>query len=194
MKNKLKKIILIFIILCIVAIILLFILKNKFASDNKQLNIVDEKYFEKFQSEYEENTVLPRNISELYNYNGEYDRDVLYKNMKQFVDYMDYLNFNVKEDDASEFYKKNSSEILQILGIRYEEKFIEFFKQVKSKKLTKDKFKYAEVELNSSYNQSKYYYFNLNLYYGENLDVNKFKVGFARSKNNSFVVCYKFIK
>lgn len=194
MKNKLKKIILIFIILCIVAIIILFILKNKFASDNKQLNIVDEKYFEKFQSEYEENTVLPRNISELYNYNGEYDRDVLYKNMKQFVDYMDYLNFNVKEDDASEFYKKNSSEILQILGIRYEEKFIEFFKQVKSKKLAKDEFKYAEVELNSSYNQSKYYYFNLNLYYGENLDVNKFKVGFARSKNNSFVVCYQFIK
>lgn len=194
MKNKLKKIILIFIILCIVAIILLFILKNKFDNDNKQLNIVDEKYFEKFQSEYEENTVLPRNISELYNYNGEYDRDVLYKNMKQFVDYMDYLNFNVKEDDASEFYKKNSSEILQILGIRYEEKFIEFFKQVKSKKLAKDEFKYAEVELNSSYNQSKYYYFNLNLYYGENLDVNKFKVGFARSKNNSFVVCYQFIK
>lgn len=194
MKNKLKKIILIFIILCIVAIIILFILKNKFASDNKQLNIVDEKYFEKFQSEYEENTVLPRNISELYNYNGEYDRDVLYKNMKQFVDYMDYLNFNVKEDDALEFYKKNSSEILQILGIRYEEKFIEFFKQVKSKKLAKDEFKYAEVELNSSYNQSKYYYFNLNLYYGENLDVNKFKVGFARSKNNSFVVCYQFIK
>ncbi len=194
MKNKLKKIILSFIILSIVAIILLFILKNKFANDNKQLNIVDKKYFEKFQSEYEENTVLPRNISELYNYNGEYDRDVLYKNMKQFVDYMDYLNFNVKEDDASEFYKKNSSEILQILGIRYEEKFIEFFKQVKSKKLAKDEFKYAEVELNSSYNQSKYYYFNLNLYYGENLDVNKFKVGFARSKNNSFVVCYQFIK
>jgi hypothetical protein len=194
MKNKLKKIILSFIILSIVAIIILFILKNKFANDNKQLNIVDKKYFEKFQSEYEENTVLPRNISELYNYNGEYDRDVLYKNMKQFVDYMDYLNFNVKEDDASEFYKKNSSEILQILGIRYEEKFIEFFKQVKSKKLAKDEFKYAEVELNSSYNQSKYYYFNLNLYYGENLDVNKFKVGFARSKNNSFVVCYQFIK
>ena len=194
MKNKLKKIILSFIILSIVAIILLFILKNKFANDNKQLNIVDKKYFEKFQSEYEENTVLPRNISELYNYNGEYDRDVLYKNMKQFVDYMDYLNFNVKEDDASEFYKKNSSEILQILGIRYEEKFIEFFKQVKSKKLAKDEFKYAEVELNSSYNQSKYYYFNLNLYYGENLDVNKFKVGFARSKNNAFVVCYQFIK
>lgn len=194
MKNKLKKIILSFIILSIVAIIILFILKNKFANDNKQLNIVDKKYFEKFQSGYEENTVLPRNISELYNYNGEYDRDVLYKNMKQFVDYMDYLNFNVKEDDASEFYKKNSSEILQILGIRYEEKFIEFFKQVKSKKLAKDEFKYAEVELNSSYNQSKYYYFNLNLYYGENLDVNKFKVGFARSKNNSFVVCYQFIK
>lgn len=194
MKNKLKKIILSFIILSIVAIIILFILKNKFANDNKQLNIVDKKYFEKFQSEYEENTVLPRNISELYNYNGEYDRDVLYKNMKQFVNYMDYLNFNVKEDDASEFYKKNSSEILQILGIRYEEKFIEFFKQVKSKKLAKDEFKYAEVELNSSYNQSKYYYFNLNLYYGENLDVNKFKVGFARSKNNSFVVCYQFIK
>ena len=194
MKNKLKKIILSFIILSIVAIIILFILKNKFANDNKQLNIVDKKYFEKFQSEYEENTVLPRNISELYNYNGEYDRDVLYKNMKQFVDYMDYLNFNVKEDDASEFYKRNSSEILQILGIRYEEKFIEFFKQVKSKKLAKDEFKYAEVELNSSYNQSKYYYFNLNLYYGENLDANKFKVGFARSKNNSFVVCYQFIK
>ena len=194
MKNKLKKIILSFIILSIVAIIILFILKNKFANDNKQLNIVDKKYFEKFQSEYEENTVLPRNISELYNYNGEYDRDVLYKNMKQFVDYMDYLKFNVKEDDASEFYKKNSSEILQILGIRYEEKFIEFFKQVKSKNLAKDEFKYAEVELNSSYNQSKYYYFNLNLYYGENLDVNKFKVGFARSKNNSFVVCYQFIK
>lgn len=194
MKNKLKKIILSFIILSIVAIIILFILKNKFDNDNKQLNIVDKKYFEKFQSEYEENTVLPRNISELYNYNGEYDRDVLYKNMKQFVDYMDYLNFNVKEDDASEFYKKNSSEILQVLGIRYEEKFIEFFKQVKSKKLAKDEFKYAEVELNSSYNQSKYYYFNLNLYYGENLDVNKFKVGFARSKNNSFVVCYQFIK
>ena len=35
---------------------------------------------------------------------------------------------------------------------------------------------------------------DLNLYYGENLDVNKFKVGFARSKNNSFVVCYQFIK
>ncbi len=194
MKNKWKNIILIFIVLSIVAIVILFILKNKFDNSNKQLSIVDEKYFEKFQSEYEENTVLPRNISELYSYNGEYDRDVLYKNMKQFVDYMDYLNLNVKEDDASEFYKKNSSEILQILGIRYEEKFIEFFKQVKSKNLTKNEFKYAEVELNSSYNQSKYYYFNLNLYYGENLDVNKFKVGFARSKNNSFVVCYQFIK
>ena len=150
--------------------------------------------FQEFRKEYESQTILPRKIYELYDYNGDYDRDYLYKNMKVFVNYLDYLTDNLKEDDVEKFYSNQTSEIKEIIGISKQEEFKTFMKNVKSKNLKESEFNYAEIEAGSSYNQNGYFNFVLYLYYGEDSKPTKFSVSFANSKDYDIKVAYRFIE
>ncbi len=191
MKNK-RKIVLILLLICIVlGIIFMIILQQLIEKKEYQKSIQESLDFRK---EYESQTILPRKIYELYAYSGDYDRDYLYKNMKVFVDYLDYLTDNVKEDEIEKFYSDHFSEIKEIIGIAEQEDFKTFMKNVNSKNLKESEFKYAEVEAGSSYNQYGYYNFVLYLYYGENNELIKFNVAFAKSKELDIKVAYRFVE
>lgn len=190
-KNKRKKIFMLLLICIIVVVILMVLLQQLIKKQEYEKSIQEHLDFRK---EYESQTILPRKIYELYEYNGDYDRDFLYKNMKVFVDYLDYLTDNVKEDEVERFYSKQTSEIKEILGITEQEEFKTFMKIVKSKNLKESEFKYAEIEVGSSYNQNGYFNFVLYLYYGDDSEPTKFVVSFANSKDYDIKVAYRFIE
>lgn len=191
-KKKYNKKIIIVVLICIIIISILSIMLYNSLKVKKYEESIQE--FQDFRKEYESQTILPRKIYELYDYNGDYDRDFLYKNMKVFVDYLDYLTDNVKEDEVERFYSKQTSEIKEILGITDQEEFKTFMKIVKSKNLKESEFKYAEIEVGSSYNQNGYFNFVLYLYYGDDSEPTKFVVSFANSKDYDIKVAYRFIE
>lgn len=189
---KYKKRLIIILIICLITIsILLFYLSKLVKTKEYEDSIKD---FQEFRVEYEAQTILPRKIYELYNYDGEYDRDFLYKNMKRFVDYLGYLKENVTQSNSSDFYNKNKDEILSITGIDSAEEFQALVKMIEEKNVKVDEFKYAEIEAGSSYEEMGYYNFVLYLYYGENNELSEFKVAFANTKNQSRAVIYEFVK
>lgn len=189
---KYKKRLIIILIICLIIISILLFYLNKLAKTKEYENSI--KDFQEFRVEYEAQTILPRKIYELYNYDGEYDRDFLYKNMKRFVDYLGYLKENVTQSNSSDFYNKNKDEILSITGIDSAEEFQALVKMIEEKNVKVDEFKYAEIEAGSSYEEMGYYNFVLYLYYGENNELSEFKVAFANTKNQSRAVIYKFVK
>ena len=182
-KKKYNKKIIIVVLICIIIISILSIMLYNSLKVKKYEESIQE--FQEFRKEYESQTILPRKIYELYDYNGDYDRDYLYKNMKVFVNYLDYLTDNLKEDDVEKFYSNQTSEIKEIIGIS---------KHVKSKNLKESEFNYAEIEAGSSYNQNGYFNFVLYLYYGEDSKPTKFSVSFANSKDYDIKVAYRFIE
>lgn len=182
--KKNNKVLLILIVLVIVLIII--VISQCLIKENKKKT----QTFEEFSSEYEGKTVLPRNIIELYNYSGEYDRDYLYKDMKVLIDYISYLNKNVEESNLKDFYNKNSSSIEDILGISVFSEFKSFFDAIKGKKVDENNFAYAEVVLDSSETVASYYYFDLNLYYNDEKEPIKLNVGFALKKVCSIDIFY----
>lgn len=189
---KYKKRLIIILIICLITIsILLFYLSKLVKTKEYEDSIKD---FQEFRVEYEAQTILPRKIYELYNYDGEYDRDFLYKNMKRFVDYLGYLKENVTQSNSSDFYNKNKDEILSITGIDSAEEFQALVKMIEEKNVKVDEFKYAEIEAGSSYEEMGYYNFVLYLYYGENNELSEFNVAFANTKNQSRAVIYEFVK
>lgn len=189
---KYKKRLIIILIICLIIISILLFYLNKLAKTKEYENSI--KDFQEFRVEYEVQTILPRKIYELYNYDGEYDRDFLYKNMKRFVDYLGYLKENVTQSNSSDFYNKNKDEILSITGIDSAEEFQALVKMIEEKNVKVDEFKYAEIEAGSSYEEMGYYNFVLYLYYGENNELSEFKVAFANTKNQSRAVIYEFVK
>lgn len=189
---KYKKRLIIILIICLIIISILLFYLNKLAKTKEYENSI--KDFQEFRVEYEAQTILPRKIYELYNYDGEYDRDFLYKNMKRFVDYLGYLKGNVTQSNSSDFYNKNKDEILSITGIDSAEEFQALVKMIEEKNVKVDEFKYAEIEAGSSYEEMGYYNFVLYLYYGENNELSEFKVAFANTKNQSRAVIYEFVK
>lgn len=189
---KYKKRLIIILIICLIIISILLFYLNKLAKTKEYENSI--KDFQEFRVEYEAQTILPRKIYELYNYDGEYDRDFLYKNMKRFVDYLGYLKENVTQSNSSDFYNKNKDEILSITGIDSAEEFQALVKMIEEKNVKVDEFKYAEIEAGSSYEEMGYYNFVLYLYYGENNELSEFKVAFANTKNQSRAVIYEFVK
>lgn len=191
-KKKYNKKIIIVVLICIIIISILLIMLYNSLKVKKYEESIQE--FQEFRKEYESQTILPRKIYELYDYNGDYDRDYLYKNMKVFVNYLDYLTDNLKEDDVEKFYSNQTSEIKEIIGISKQEEFKTFMKNVKSKNLKESEFNYAEIEAGSSYNQNGYFNFVLYLYYGEDSKPTKFSVSFANSKDYDIKVAYRFIE
>lgn len=187
-----KRLIIIVLIICLIIITILLFYLNKLAKTKEYEESIKE--FQEFRAEYEAQTILPRKIYELYNYDGEYDRDFLYKNMKKFVDYLGYLKENVTQSNSIDFYNKNKEEILNITGIDSVESFQSFAKKIEEKNVNIDEFKYAEIEAGSSYEENGYYNFVLYLYYGENNELSEFYVAFANSKNQSIPVIYKFVE
>ena len=166
------------------------ILGNILKEKRYQENIKD---FQEFSKEYQEQTILPRNIYELYDYDGDYDRDYLYKNMKVFVDYLGYLKENINSSNCEELFNSNSEEITEILGIDDLDVFKTFIKSIKNKNLNLDEFKYAEIEKGTSYRKNQYFHFVLYLYYGENNEIAKFNVSFSENENNKKSVIYECI-
>lgn len=191
-KKKYNKKIIILVVICIVIISILSIILYNTMKVKKYEESIQE--FQDFRKKYESQTILPRKIYELYDYSGDYDRDYLYKNMKVFVDYLDYLTDNVKEDDVEKFYSNQTSEIKEIIGITDQEEFKIFMKNVKIKNLKESDFKYAEIEAGSSYDQNGYFNFILYLYYGDGIEPTKFIVSFAKSKDYDVKVAYRFIE
>ena len=189
---KYKKRLIIILIICLIIISILIFYLNKLVKTKEYEDSI--KDFQEFRVEYEAQTILPRKIYELYNYDGEYDRDFLYKNMKKFVDYLGYLKENVTQSNSSDFYNKNKDEILSIIGIDSAEEFQALVKMIEEKNVKVDEFKYAEIEAGSSYEEMGYYNFVLYLYYGENNELSEFKVAFANTKNQSRAVIYEFVK
>ncbi len=189
---KYKKRLIIILIICLIIISILLFYLNKLAKTKEYEDSI--KDFQEFRVEYEAQTILPRKIYELYNYDGEYDRDFLYKNMKRFVDYLGYLKENVTQSNSSDFYNKNKDEILSITGIDSAEEFQALVKMIEEKNVKVDEFKYAEIEAGSSYEEMGYYNFVLYLYYGENNELSEFNVAFANTKNQSRAVIYEFVK
>lgn len=189
---KYKKRLIIILIICLIIISILIFYLNKLVKTKEYEDSI--KDFQEFRVEYEAQTILPRKIYELYNYDGEYDRDFLYKNMKRFVDYLGYLKENVTQSNSSDFYNKNKDEILSIIGIDSAEEFQALVKMIEEKNVKVDEFKYAEIEAGSSYEEMGYYNFVLYLYYGENNELSEFKVAFANTKNQSRAVIYEFVK
>ena len=189
---KYKKRLIIILIICLIIISILLFYLNKLVKTKEYEDSI--KDFQEFRVEYEAQTILPRKIYELYNYDGEYDRDFLYKNMKRFVDYLGYLKENVTQSNSSDFYNKNKDEILSITGIDSAEEFQALVKMIEEKNVKVDEFKYAEIEAGSSYEEMGYYNFVLYLYYGENNELSEFNVAFANTKNQSRAVIYEFVK
>lgn len=189
---KYKKRLIIILIICLIIISILLFYLNKLVKTKEYEDSI--KDFQEFRVEYEAQTILPRKIYELYNYDGEYDRDFLYKNMKRFVDYLGYLKENVTQSNSPDFYNKNKDEILSITGIDSAEEFQALVKKIEEKNVKVDEFKYAEIEAGSSYEEMGYYNFVLYLYYGENNELSEFNVAFANTKNQSRAVIYEFVK
>lgn len=189
---KYKKRLIIILIICLIIISILIFYLNKLVKTKEYEDSI--KDFQEFRVEYEAQTILPRKIYELYNYDGEYDRDFLYKNMKKFVDYLGYLKENVTQSNSPDFYNKNKDEILSITGIDSAEEFQALVKMIEEKNVKVDEFKYAEIEAGSSYEEMGYYNFVLYLYYGENNELSEFNVAFANTKNQSRAVIYEFVK
>lgn len=189
---KYKKRLIIILIICLIIISILIFYLNKLVKTKEYEDSI--KDFQEFRVEYEAQTILPRKIYELYNYDGEYDRDFLYKNMKRFVDYLGYLKENVTQSNSPDFYNKNKDEILSITGIDSAEEFQALVKKIEEKNVKVDEFKYAEIEAGSSYEEMGYYNFVLYLYYGETNELSEFNVAFANTKNQSRAVIYEFVK
>ena len=95
MKKKrginIKRVLLLFFILILVIILLVVTLivdKKREKEKVYEENVVKtEEYensiadFKNFAKDYESQTILPRNISELYKYEGDYERSDFYKNI-----------------------------------------------------------------------------------------------------------------
>lgn len=188
-KQKLLRIIGISIIIIIVMLCVIKYFKN---NTDSYKNVED---YTKFSEEYQKKAIIPRKVYNLYEYEGEYDRDYLYKNIRNFVDYIDYLKNNVKIKDSkiSKFFKKKSEDILQYTGIDKEQQFKNFILKLNENNVAVEEFKYAEIENGSTMSNNNYFYFNLLLYYGENNTPVKFKVAFSEMNRSKKTVIYEII-
>lgn len=188
-KKKIKKII-VLIIICIISIIGLVLILNQLKKESAD---ADREEYQKFREEYEAQTILPRKIYELYNYEGALERDYLYKHMKTFVDYIDYLKKNINETNMIDFYEKNKDEIKDKTGIKEQSDFENLILAIKNENVDAETFKYAEIEAGSSYTENKYFYFNIFFYYGESENPLTVKIGLSTLESADVKVKYKII-
>lgn len=188
--KKQKRIILILIFIVIILIVLLVSLIKK---ENKNQEVATPS-FEEFVQEYEKQVIYPRNMSEMVNFEGDTPTQTIYESFRVFVDYISYLNENVDSSNSKAFFNENSKEIKTNLGITDEEAFTALVTYLNQNDVGANDFNYAEVELNSSYVEKRYFKFILNLYYGEENRMVQFKVSFAEKKNNKIPVIYEVVQ
>lgn len=190
-KNMFKKIIILLLICLVALVILIYFLNKQYKAKKYEESIAN---FQKFREEYESQTILPRKLYELYNYDGGLERDYLYKHMKIFVDYMDYLKENINETNMKEFYEKNKEEIKNKTGIEELTKFENLILNIRDKNVDSEVFKYAEIEAGTSYTKDKYFYLYIYFYYGEDEIPLIIKVGLSTFKSADVKVKYEIIK
>lgn len=171
--------------------ILLGILNQEKNSENAKN---ENQSYEEFIQQYTQETILPRNMLELYSYKGENDKDILYKSLRKFTEYISYLKKEIVEENEERqenYFESHRKEIMDTLGIERQDDFIEFLTYIKAKNVNVENFNYAEIETNSSDLNSKYFYFKVHFFYGENLENVGFKVYFALQKSNRILVKYE---
>ena len=177
-KNNTAKVIIIIAIVLLLLIILsilgiVFGEKNKEIEKAKENEIKVEEYensiadFKEFASDYEKQTILPRNISVLYKYEGIYERDDFYKNFKLYTDYISYLKENVTPDNVDSFYSQNSSEIISVTGNDDLESFRSLVNAIQNKDVTVGKLRFARIQPQSSTTENGYFKFKIDVFYGE---------------------------
>lgn len=177
-KNNTAKVIIIIAIVLLLLIILsilgiVFGEKNKEIEKVKENEIKVEEYensiadFKEFASDYEKQTILPRNISVLYKYEGIYERDDFYKNFKLYTDYISYLKENVTPDNVDSFYSQNSSEIISVTGNDDLESFRSLVNAIQNKDVTVGKLRFARIQPQSSTTENGYFKFKIDVFYGE---------------------------
>ncbi len=189
------------VILIIIVIMVAYVFAKGYDKKRKEKEYAENiKEFQEFSNEYIKQTVMPRNLYELYKYKGDYDRDILYKNMKVFEEYLGYLKNNINSQNAYNYYSQNEDKIKEITGIATSEEFEAFIKEMENHNVYSEKYLYAEVVLGSSYKSSNYFIFDINFYYGEslesdNLEKTTFTVAFSTRKDDESPVCiYGFSK
>lgn len=186
-KNKLFVIIL---IICLIIISIMVFLLNK---EQKRKDYADNiREFQEFREKYESETILARNATVIFKYDGEYDRDYLYKDMKKFSDYMYYLKEQVTTENYEKFYQRNSDDIKNFLGLESQDEFEKFIEELQDVDVSEDTFRYAAYVVNSTAEENGYFTFKIDFYYGENENKVTFKVYFSNYKDNNIDVKYEF--
>lgn len=181
MKKKrginIKRVLLLFFILILVIILLVVTLivdKKREKEKVYEENVVKtEEYensiadFKNFAKDYESQTILPRNISELYKYEGDYERSDFYKNIKLYTDYLSYLSESVDSSNIESFYNQYSEEIEKVTGNVGLDEFADLINKLQGKNVNVSQLRYAEVEKQSTTTEDGYFRFVINVYYGE---------------------------
>ncbi len=191
-KKRLKKYIVIMILVLLACCMILVVILKQQKNSEKAKN--EDQSYEEFIEQYAQETISPRNMIELFSYKGENDKDILYKNLRKFTEYISYLKKEIVEKDEEwqkSYFEKHYKEIMNTLGIQKQDDFIEFLAYIKLKNINVENFNYAEIETNSSNLNSKYFYFNIHFFYGENLEDVGFKVYFALQQSNPILVKYE---
>lgn len=161
---------------------------------------IDQKNYETdelvdFIEYYTSETVLPRNIGEMYAYNGVNEYNDVFISMNVFTDYISSLQdkFNDVKDaeELKKFFSENQNEIKSKTSISNEDDFISLINYINEYNVNKDEFKYAEILSNSSYEARNYYWVKIDLYYGDENPI-RFNVGLATKANNKVIVKYEF--
>lgn len=195
LKKDMSKMIIILLLICLVTLVILVSFLSKQYKTKRYEESIAE--FQEFREKYEAETILARNPTVIFGYDGEYDRDYLYRDMKKFADYMYYLKDNVTSQNLDEFYSKYSADIAEYLGITNKDEFIKFIEELEKKEISEEKFRYAEFVKGSIGNTKEYFSFKINFYYGEDSeDGHKvvFLVNFANYKYLDIDVKYEFYK
>ena len=181
MKKKrginIKRVLLLFFILILVIILLVVTLivdKKREKEKVYEENVVKtEEYensiadFKNFAKDYERQTILTRNISELYKYEGDYERSDFYKNIKLYTDYLSYLSESVDSSNIESFYNQYSEEIEKVTGNVGLDEFADLINKLQGKNVNVSQLRYAEVEKQSTTTEDGYFRFVINVYYGE---------------------------
>ena len=187
-KKNAKVTVILFIAIILVVLYLMYILIDR--------NNYDTTEHEDFIKYYVAETVLPRNISELYAYQGVNETNDMFMSMNGFVNYISELQSKFKNENAEElkkFFSENDKVIKSKLSISNEKDFINLIKYINKYDVAKEKFSYAEIVPNSSFKRGNYYWVEVRFFYGDENPI-VFNVGLATKANNKVIVKYEFDK
>ena len=173
-----KKLVVIAVVIILIIIALIAIVRDRIIFDTTEA--------EEFSEYYAKETIRPRNLGELYGYNGSNDLNDLYMGLNSFVSYIAKLKKNTEGMEAEElkqFFSTNQAQVLAYTGISKVEDFVKLVEYIREYKV-EEEFNYTEVVADSSYKQNNYYWAEINFYYGDNNEKVSFFAGLAMKSNN----------